>query len=444
MKITDYSGVTTLTNTVKVPVIQDNTLKLAPVETFDIDRPVFVTNRNEFLFQDNLYVSNGSGSPISRCFRSKRYSHKTLVIAGPRLVFANSRITANGEVTEIPILRDANGTITNSASSPNANNIYVRASIENPAGGTHIPVWFNGKREVTIEPGGFAISDPVGITLPADTAFFIRTNVRVAFVGDVWPQTHNSLPSGEGETFTNTDNVDTATAMTTFFGGAQYAPVAILGSVKQKVPSILLVGSSSTFGQGDDFVIDNTTRDYGYLARLLNNEFCYAKHARASGSLLQMTTDSRRRLALAYAMQPTHVIIQHGGNDINNGASFEAMQTRMQTVWAMYSTQGIKVIQSTITPTTTSTDGWTSKAGQTVDAQNGVRTAVNDWLRSNPAGLWGVIDPAVVVEDPTDSGLWRSDLVGGASWTSDGTHLRPAAHAAVATALVPAKSLFGF
>uniref|UniRef100_UPI00196467B3 hypothetical protein n=1 Tax=Escherichia coli TaxID=562 RepID=UPI00196467B3 len=70
-------------------------LKLSPLETFNIDRPVFVANRGEFLIQDTLHTT--TGTQLNRCFRNKRWSHKTLPIVGLRLVFANSRLISTGE-----------------------------------------------------------------------------------------------------------------------------------------------------------------------------------------------------------------------------------------------------------------------------------------------------------------------------------------------------------
>jgi lysophospholipase L1-like esterase len=428
MKITNYTTAAALTNTVKVPVLQDGTLKLTPMETFNIDRPVFISNRNEFYMSDNPYTATTATDPtLSQCFRAKRWSHKTLTTVGPRLVFTTSRLTASGETQ-------------------NANNIMVRASVENlTAGGIPYPVFFNGRREVTIEPGGFVISDPVGVSLPPNTAFYVRTNVRVANENETWPAI-STIITADGESATAADNTDTTTSMggSTNGGRAMFAPVAILGSVGQKVPSVLLLGSSSAYGTGDSMTAsDNPNRDNGYLSRMLSNEFCYAKQCRASHTLLHYMTDSRRRLALITALKPTHVICQIGGNDITNGANLATVQSRFQSVWSTLTAQGIKVIQSTITPTTTSTDAWATVENQTVVASNAVRVQVNDWIRTTPTGLWGFIDPAAVVESSSNSGKWRVD---GGAWSYDGTHLTAAAHYQTTLGLIAAggKNLFTF
>jgi hypothetical protein len=51
----------------------------------------------------------------------------------------------------------------------------VTAAVEYPAT-VYTPVYFSGKRAVTIDPGGFIESDPVPISIPANTQFFTRTH----------------------------------------------------------------------------------------------------------------------------------------------------------------------------------------------------------------------------------------------------------------------------
>lgn len=59
------------------------------------------------------------------------------------------------------------------------NNILVQAAVETPSG-TFLAASFNGARSVVIEPGGMAISDPVGAQIVKGTAFFTRTYVTGA------------------------------------------------------------------------------------------------------------------------------------------------------------------------------------------------------------------------------------------------------------------------
>jgi hypothetical protein len=90
------------------------------------------------------------------------------------------------------------------------------------------------------------------------------------------------------------------------------------------------------------------------------------------------------------------------------------------------------VILYTYTPRNTSTDGWTTLAGQTVDPNQAVRAQANAWLMTltHPA-LLGVVDANAAAEDPTVPGKWRVDL---GSMTADGTHCRPLGYRTITAA----------
>jgi hypothetical protein len=109
------------------------------------------------------------------------------------------------------------------------------------------------------------------------------------------------------------------------------------------------------------------------------------------------------------------------------------------------------VYQTTITPRTTSTDGWATVANQTVVAGCGQpRTDLNAWLRAgapvNGSGtpvaigtagavpcpyLTGIYDAAATVEDATDPTKWKAATV----LTGDGVHPNATGHALMAAAI---------
>jgi lysophospholipase L1-like esterase len=120
-------------------------------------------------------------------------------------------------------------------------------------------------------------------------------------------------------------------------------------------------------------------------------------------------------------------VVTLGINDITGGQNLAAMQARMQTVWAMLAAHGVTdIFQTTITPVTTSTDAWATVVNQTATATNGVRVSVNDWLRSKPAGITGILEVADLAETARNSGIWK------AGFTADGTHPNVTGHAALA------------
>jgi hypothetical protein len=123
-------------------------------------------------------------------------------------------------------------------------------------------------------------------------------------------------------------------------------------------------------------------------------------------------------------------IIEYGRNDISGGASLASVQSTAVTLWSMFANRGQRVFQTTITPRTTSTDGWVTTGSQTAAAGESVRVAFNAWLRAGApvssgvavaigtsgallAGqtghpLYGVFEVADICESTRDSGLWKA------------------------------------
>lgn len=399
MKLTDYSNAASLTGSEKYPVLQNGRVRLSPVNTFYHEKLVFVSNRNDYANSSDVTAPSDN---YSRTYRVKRWSHKTLASWGHRLVYANSRALASNETAS-------------------TNPIMIRAAVESVDGTMSYPVYFNGRREAVIDAGGYVMSDPVGITLPANTAFFIRTTVKVALTGELWP-VGQALVTAEGESYTNSDNVDNLINMGAN-GNPSLGPVAVVGTVVERIPSVLIMGSSAAVA-GTDSAIEagNPTRDMGYAARLLNNEFGYVRIARNSEPVENVLADTRRA-SLISALKPSHVVCLYGAPNIANGNSFATVQTRLLTLWQRLADQGIRVLQATLTPVTTSTDAWATLENQTPAATTAVRRQVNDWIRTKPTPLSGILDACALVEDNSVSGkqgLWKVDGTAN-KYTTDGT-----------------------
>lgn len=116
------------------------------------------------------------------------------------------------------------------------------------------------------------------------------------------------------------------------------------------------------------------------------------------------------------------------------------MQANLIMLWNQQNGYGQRVIQTTITPNTTSTDGWATTGNQTpVNATvESHRVQLNDWLRGGAPmsgglavavgtsgallagdtghplyGYWEITDN---VESARNSGIWK------AGYTTDGLH----------------------
>lgn len=155
----------------------------------------------------------------------------------------------------------------------------------------------------------------------------------------------------------------------------------------------------------------------------------------------------------------THAVAAWGYNDINQahqtGKTLSTVQITALASWKWARSEGPLLWQATISPNTTSTDGWTTVEGQTPVAATPMRLAYNDWLRdgapltadgSAPAAvgstgtlragqaghpLAGIIDQAAKISTTPNSGIFRVDR---GALTGDGGHPNATGHALMAEA----------
>lgn len=370
--------------------------------------PILCSNRAQVM---NAGKSSGSNQTVS--YRMAFYSTQAGRVTAPRLVFAHHYLDTTGE---------ADGETTP---------VLVKAGIE--VGSVTSRVFFRGARVGTIEPGGILISDPVGIVIPANTQFWVRTRASVNTLGDKWPTTiaANFANLGEGYSSSPNDQADATGALTNNALSNLYAPCAILGDLvgATNQNTVAIIGSSSAYGQGD--TAEAPTWDLGYLSRIVGNEVGSIKLTRGSQTVAQWVSDNNRRLAVLDAVRPTHAIFQLGTNDITAGTAVATIKANLLSAWTDLTNRGIKVWGTTFTPVTTSSDSWATVANQTLNAWNANRIAVNDWLRTIPSPLVGVYEIADMVETTRNSGLWK--ITGSANgFTADGQHLSPFGHRTVA------------
>jgi hypothetical protein len=106
----------------------------------------------------------------------------------------------------------------------------------------------------------------------------------------------------------------------------------------------------------------------------------------------------------------THLLVAYGRNDASNGVSAASQWSQLQTIIELFTSQGVKVYANTVTPVTTSSDNWATRAGQASTGNDSVARTFNTLLRDNwqAIGLAGIFDVRRVV-DPTDSGIWNVD-----------------------------------
>lgn len=270
------------------------------------------------------------------------------------------------------------------------------------------------------------LCDAVPIVIPKNTAFAIKIFVSVALATQTWPVGRKPV-TGEGANggYSGLTGADTSQVLGT--AGISAAPTGIFGpsniiatfeknqSVTMLCGDSIFAGTGQTGGDANGLI--------GYGEKTLGIGRPWFTNTRSGTKLADFNSAHNLRFN-PYVRYCSNVWFNLCTNDIwGDGANLAQMQARCVAAWAEASGRGEKVIQSTCGPYTTSTDGWTTLANQTVFdvTKEANRVAFNDWLRSGPAGVDVVLDTATVCESSLNSGKWRVDIVA----TTDTTGLHP-------------------
>jgi hypothetical protein len=270
----------------------------------------------------------------------------------------------------------------------------ISAVIEYPIGVTRTRVTFGGLSNGTIPNGGSLLSDAIAVAIPQGAKFYIRqfkTNAN-GFVYNQYELANSALGDLVQVAASGlTDNLMTGdpTSNSTFV----MAP-AVIATIS--VPSVLIIGDSRAVGTSDT-AGGNANGDAGEIARSIGPNFGYVKMALAGETASGAQGNSAQRASVAAYV--THIISNFGINDVRAGTSLANIQSYLQSLWANVGSDRY-VIQTTVAP---------SELSGSPESTNPVRTALNDWLRANPAlPTGGVAENADVVESARNSGLWKS------------------------------------
>lgn len=312
---------------------------------------------NDIRFRLDATTTNPGTSGLNNLSRRALITADACV--NPRFVFINFY---GKEATSPPEVDGANAITIDGATVENTNTSSFTAML------------FSGVSSVAIAAGGFAISDPVPITIPAGsiasvtTGFYARTSATLASSGQslvgflnlnaTLPGEHSSAAASLGvQSWTLTSGVATGSNTTA------YAPFMICTS-PTPVKSELLVGDSITEGKGDQFK-DLLRGAFGYPARWLDGatggpishiNFATAGNSPAASSEGALTNGhyGRRAAVIAgiaalnagSAPPMTGTLSMAGTNDAAN------LVADMPAWWTLLHSFGAKVTQTTLTPHT--------------------------------------------------------------------------------------------
>lgn len=296
------------------------------------------------------------------------------------------------------------------------NAVGIRAAIEYPQG-VYTPVYFSGVRDASVPADGNIVSDSAEINIPAGEKFYIRSFASVA-AGEKWPRNYNaSLLSSKGEAATEGVDLSDLTTSGTISGTSRgFGPSGILSTGTGFNPSFALYGDSIMVGSG---VYDS----HGYssfVGRALTTLGLPSFYSAYGGTrLYQQIGNFSRRLALLEILNVDYAVIEWGVNDLSTRSAAQ-MQNDYSALWAGLDAIGVKVLQTTITPKSSSTDGFYTMENQSVvstgftGGASSERAQVNNWIRALPTSLYNYIEVADSVEPARDDGRWIANGENGA------------------------------
>ncbi|MDY3554751.1 SGNH/GDSL hydrolase family protein [Gemmata sp. JC717] len=291
--------------------------------------------------------------------------------------------------------------------------LNVRAGLETPSG--TYPVMFQGQRDVVIGACGVVVSDPIPVRVAPGGVVWSRTKVSSTSAVSADRTCDNN--EGEGAVFGTGDDRTLSGTINSVYVRC-YGPSAVLGLTYP-------VGQPALVIYGDSIVDSNNDgRGKGWAGRITARPVIKSG---VDGDTVDVFNSRQVRMPLRAGAQVA--ICAFGINNLTGGDSLAALQAKLAAFWTELRNAGVKVYQTTITPKSSSIDGWATVANQTTDGINATRATLNDWIRTRPAPLSGYIELADAVESTRNSGLWKAG-----SLTNDGVHPVDAGHILLAAA----------
>ena len=298
-----------------------------------------------------------------------------------------------------------------------------------------IPVTFGGKKIASLDPGGHLQSDPLPIELLAGDRIEVRTYLAS---GTAYPYRPTTTRVANGGGFTAaSDLTPPGSAAVIATNTYNYGPASVLGrpDPTQKVVALGNIGDSIAYSGGDQGAqFSQPLLGLGsYGIRALTGRGGFINLAYSGDTMANyLTTTAKVRRATSLS-RVNAVFCGYGVNDLAGGTVTAAqLQANILTAAKTVASMGIKkFFIHTLTPRTTSTDGWTTLGGQTAIAADPARITHNTWVRAgcpiDPTTLapvlpgteeailagsfrhpiTGWLDFADLVESSRNSGLWK-------------------------------------
>jgi hypothetical protein len=299
----------------------------------------------------------------------------------------------------------------------------------------------DGAVDLTIPTDDYLMPEPISINAAAGTAIGCRIHVPSG-TGVSGSRTKSSALGEYSTVGTGTDNAWGGAYVGNGGLNSMIQPLFILGRTPDRMrhPAVVIIGDSNGFGTNSvsggssNFDTLDGFGGSGWVERSLGISIPYSNLS-APGDRLNYLMNfnggaSGRRFSRGKALKKagfTHVV--HALNGTNDALGAALTLAQIQDLWINWTAElvggGLKVWAVTPFPNTSSTDAFATAGNQTITAAGAILQQMADWIRANAVsyGCERVVDVRAAV-DPTNSGKWRTDLIGtlGAPPTYDGTH----------------------
>lgn len=373
-----------------------------------------------------------------------------------------------GPVSEIRI-GFMNWVLNYSNENANTNEVTIEyAWLERESDGQVVPITFNGSRTMVMAANS---TDPYCLADAIDSSVWTGGTPQQDEV--FWLSIKGSLPAGgklclgnptgySGSKFIlydplndpgSQDITGSVPKITDQYARNRGLPTMFLGRFTDPgYLSVIGIGDSILDGSGDASSAYSTISGFGFFCRAAIDEsgentiatFNLTRHGAASTAPTK-ASNPRQMHFLKFA---NVAVEEYGTNDLGStgGGDVSTIQTRLEAIWTLCRNEGIqKIVRTQLMPRTSSvTYNWISKEDQTPntgwgdanEGDTGKRDELNAGFESSLANgdIDLLLENLAVVADPTDDHYWFTNGTND-YLTNDGTHLRAAANALVASVL---------
>lgn len=281
--------------------------------------------------------------------------------------------------------------------------------------GTNISqITFSGASSITIQPGASILSDAIAGSWTKGQSIWWRSYVSVA-AGLKWPKTlYYNWHGGTNENSLAGNQLAVPASSFGSGGGIWFGPLFAVGTVASSTPCVALVGDSIQVSAFNGLEFNGLVRDSLGPNWGQNTPSLLVAKGGETARVFSTASNAtlRNDLILRYT---TCAVSNYGINDvISSSDSIATIKASLVILWTRLASYGCEVWQTTLLPQRNSTNtNWLSNA-----TREGIRTSLNDWIRTTPVPLRGYFDTSAAIET---AGIWNPGA-GNMTNTDEGLH----------------------